>query len=319
MHCYNRGVTQPPNMLDFRPVFISLEIVCGYTLLENTGSKSKAVGSQGARGSCGFGCLQPHFSRTTYPQTTSREMKTGQILTMFGGWLRPSSKQLAVQWIWCYPLTAFPASPTLDFKAFCEERYLFPADVLHFLNILRKFCKSHGQEKCWCLKKAKDRELVSSISTSQNQRPRYKGVDARELLLALMDQSPTETKSIIVRHSSCQSTYCINPLHYFYGTRQDAMWQHTLRKGSEVSPQVVQSLRDEHSLTRRSYASLAREYKLPYHTVRRICTHEYFAWRPTLPLEQEGCSSGEETWCSERGENCTVLSLASKRLQETHW
>lgn len=115
------------------------------------------------------------------------------------------------------------------------------------------------------------------FSTSRNARPKYKTADARELMLALLDQYPSETNPIIVRRSCCTSTYCINPLHYFYGTRRDAMWQHNLRSGGQVDQQLVLKLREECSVAKKSYASIAREYQLPYHTVRRICTNEYFA------------------------------------------
>lgn len=173
---------------------------------------------------------------------------------------------------WCPRL-----SNTLDFEQLCKENYLSEREILQFVTTLKTFCVSHGQDKCWCLKKAKNRELVANFSISQNMRPRYKGVDARELLLGFAGKFRPDPESVIVRYGYCESTYCINPLHYFFGTRQDAMWQHNARKGSRVSPELVQKLREECSHSKKSYAALARDHKLPYHVVRRICTHESFA------------------------------------------
>ena len=175
-------------------------------------------------------------------------------------------------------LKEFPhSSLTMDFEVFCKERYLSGPETLQFLTILKNFCTTYGQNQCWSLQKVKNPDAVAGFSMSRNARPRFKGADARELLLAAVGQYHSESKPIIVRHSCCESTCCVNPLHYFYGTRQDAMWQHNLRIGSPVSPQVVTQLREECGRTKKSYASLAREFNLPYHTVRRICNNESFA------------------------------------------
>lgn len=165
----------------------------------------------------------------------------------------------------------------MDFETLCKENYLSDREILQFITVLKTFCVSHGQNKCWCLKKAKNRDLVANFSTSQNMRPRYRGADARELLLGFVGKFRPDQDSVIVRYGFCESTYCINPLHYFYGTRQDAMWQHNSRKGTKINPELVQQLRDERERTNKSYAAIARDHKLPYHVVRRICTHESFA------------------------------------------
>jgi len=165
----------------------------------------------------------------------------------------------------------------MDIEAFFLERGITGSEALRFFNILKNFHITYGSQACWCLRNVENHAAVEGFTTSQNSRPRYMGTDARELLLASIGQSYSESTPIIVRYGHCKSTYCINPSHYFFGTRQDAMAQHNIRNGSGVNHELIAKLREDRSATKKSYASLAKEYMLPYHTVRRICTNETFA------------------------------------------
>lgn len=160
---------------------------------------------------------------------------------------------------------------------FLADKYVVGAHAVNFLNVLKSFHTTFGDSECWCLRKAKNRQATKGFTTTQNARPKYMGVDARELLLATIDQYPSESKPIIVRRGCCSSTYCINPNHYFYGTRQDAMEQHNVRRGNPVDSALINQIRDSCGRQGKSYAAIAREYNLPYYTVRRICNHETFS------------------------------------------
>lgn len=160
---------------------------------------------------------------------------------------------------------------------FLADKYIVGTHAVDFLNVLKSFHTRFGDNECWCLKKVKNLQVTKGFTVAQNARPKYRGVDARELLLATIDQYPSESKPIIVRRGCCSSTHCINPNHYFYGTRQDAMEQHNIRRGNPVDLALVQQLRDACTNQKKSYASIAREYNLPYYTVRRICNNETFS------------------------------------------
>jgi hypothetical protein len=164
----------------------------------------------------------------------------------------------------------------MDLADFFSRQYISGTDALHFVEVLSKFHRTQGAQACWCLKKANNLKALKGFTTSNLSRPLFKGQDARELVLAVAGQYRPETDSIIVRRGVCTSTHCLNPTHYFYGTKQDVAMQRHARKGSPLSPELVSLLREERKKDR-SYASIARQYALPYHVVRRICTNESFS------------------------------------------
>lgn len=167
-------------------------------------------------------------------------------------------------------------SPTLNLLDLVETQYISGTDALHFIDVLTKFQQTYGDNSCWCLRKANNLKAFKGFTTSNNARPLYKGQDARILLLASTGQLNFETHLSIVRHGHCKSAHCLNPTHYFYGDKRDVALQRHARNGSPISPEMISTLRGEHSKGR-SYASIARDHCLPYHVVRRICTNESFA------------------------------------------
>jgi hypothetical protein len=166
---------------------------------------------------------------------------------------------------------------TLDYLDFFREQYLTTDDLVAVVSALNLFQSGFGTNRCWCLKTINRSEL-KGFTTSHGSRPLYKGRDARMLTLAIAGQYQSETQPIIVRKHVCNSVYCINPNHYYFGTKREVCFERGQRKGSRISPELVTELRLKNTENRKtwSYAALARQYRLPYHVVRRICNHESY-------------------------------------------
>jgi len=165
-------------------------------------------------------------------------------------------------------------SPTMNFYDFFKEYGLGKDDLLLIANVLHEFQSIAGENSCWCLKQNNIKKL-KGFTTSHPSKPLYKGKDARLLVLALAGQYQDDLNLLVIRKHTCSSPHCINPGHYFFGTKKDVCFERGQRKGSSVTPEVVTALRSGHE-ENKTYASLARQYKLPYHVVRRICLHEVY-------------------------------------------
>ena len=157
---------------------------------------------------------------------------------------------------------------------FFKENYLTEQDLLFFVGVLNRFQSQLGAEACWCLKTSNHSKL-RGFTTSHSSRPLYKGRDARLLVMAAVDQYQDESQPVVVRRHQCRSAHCLNPNHYYFGSKTDVCFERGQRKGSLVTPAVVKELRAAH-LENKTYAALARQYKIPYHIVRRICAYEAY-------------------------------------------
>jgi hypothetical protein len=156
---------------------------------------------------------------------------------------------------------------------FFSQYYIVGEDAARFMTVLKLFDDRYGKEKCWCTKKINNPYHLEGFVLSHPNRPLYKRIDARVLTLALVGQYPDPNKPVIVRRGHCTSNHCINPNHYFYGTKRDVAIQRNIRKGSHLTQDLIDTIRAQWE-EKRSYASLAREFNLPYHTVRRACLNE---------------------------------------------
>ena len=83
------------------------------------------------------------------------------------------------------------------------------------------------------------------------------------------------TNNVIVRRSCCNSPYCLNPSHYYWGTRQDVAYENIKRNRITLNKDLITKLRKENTAGINSN-KLSKKYKLPYHTVRRICNNEVY-------------------------------------------
>ena len=149
---------------------------------------------------------------------------------------------------------------------------LTPQDQITFAVALQAAIKEIGKTQCWCLKEYNSLALQGFKTTKVNI-PLYKNKDARPLLLAMIGSFKEETRNIIVRRSVCKSKYCINPTHYYWGTRSDVAYEESKRSFpiyKSLTKDLIMRLRLENE-EGISIKKLAEVYKIPYHTARRIC------------------------------------------------
>lgn len=164
--------------------------------------------------------------------------------------------------------------PTMKFLEFFREYGLTREDALFFSETLLVFHHQLGKDRCWCLKANNTRQLKGFTAT-HGAKPLYKGKDARLLLLALVGVYQEQSDLMVVRRHSCTSTCCINPGHYFFGTKKDVCLERGKRQGGLVTEEMITKLRGSHK-EGRTFAYLAKQNGLPYHVVRRICIHEVY-------------------------------------------
>ena len=105
-----------------------------------------------------------------------------------------------------------------------EEIFLYesltPYDQITFAKSIQVSLQLLGRDSCWCLKENSD-SIFYGFNRSKAERLLYKGRDARPLILAIAGLFQTELKPVIVRRSFCTSKHCLNPSHYYWGSRGD--------------------------------------------------------------------------------------------------
>ena len=158
----------------------------------------------------------------------------------------------------------------MDYLEHWSDLYISGQDALNLLNTLEAFHNIYGYESCWDMKKVKSPQYNQGFSVTHKAKTFYKKVDARILVLALIGQHPDETQSVIVRRGVCTTPHCINPYHYFYGTKSDVAFQTNIRKGSHLTEDLLEVVLEK-CKNKRAMAAVAREYNLPYHVIRRAC------------------------------------------------
>lgn len=147
-------------------------------------------------------------------------------------------------------------------------------DQIRFARAFQILEEVVGRNRCWCLKEV-SHAAFEGFSTAHTSRLLYKGVDARPLILAMSGRLQTEDNPIIVRRSACKSKYCLNPSHYYYGTRSAVSLENAQRNKTGLSPQLIQLIR-QGKQEGKKILDLSRKYKIPYHTARRVCSEETY-------------------------------------------
>ena len=151
---------------------------------------------------------------------------------------------------------------------------LTPYDQITFAKAFQIAFQGIGKDRCWCMKKH-THAVFRGFSTSKTKTLLYKNKDARPLILAMTGRYYEENKSIIVRKAICTSKYCLNPSHYYWGTRSDVAYESAQRRETGVNNDLITKLRIENA-GGISSLKLSKTYKIPYHTVRRICNNETY-------------------------------------------
>jgi len=147
-------------------------------------------------------------------------------------------------------------------------------DQVQFAKTVQICLRLLGRDQCWCMKQ-RSHSAFEGFSTAHTSRLLYKGVDARPLILGISGRFQTEDTPIIVRKAFCKSQYCLNPSHYYYGTRSAVALENAQRNKTGLSPQLIQLLRQGRQEGKR-ILDLSRKYKIPYHTARRVCSEETY-------------------------------------------
>ena len=163
----------------------------------------------------------------------------------------------------------------MDSLKFFLDSGLGPDDAVVFATVFQTYLQAVGRTQCWCLSKTAHTSFTG-FSTAHPKKPRYRSLDARPLALALAESYASEDEPLIIRRSCCSSFHCINPSHYYFGTRADVAMQHQRKRQREVkspavlTPKLVETLKKDKDLGQ-SVMSIARKHRLPYHVARRIC------------------------------------------------
>ena len=113
------------------------------------------------------------------------------------------------------------------------------------------------------------------FTTSKKTKLMYKGHDARPLILNMTGRNYSEEEPIIVKRSECKSQFCLNPSHYYWGTRKDVAYENAKVSEKSINIDLITKLRNENQ-SGVSSRKLSKHYRLPYHSVRRICSYETY-------------------------------------------
>lgn len=164
---------------------------------------------------------------------------------------------------------------------FFRRSCLTSDDAVIFAKAFQVCSRTLGKDRCWCVNK-QNHSIFQGFNTSHTSRLLYRSQDARPLLLAMSGRYHTDELPIIVRRGACKSIYCLNPSHYYYGTRSDVALENNVRNPKEdkrqrqVTAVMAEQIRLEHGAGE-SILRLSRKYKVPYHTARRICSENAYS------------------------------------------
>ena len=151
---------------------------------------------------------------------------------------------------------------------------LTPYDQITFAKAFQISLQLWDKDECWCMKE-KTHNIFRGFNTSKPNRLLYKNKDARPLLLSMTGRSYSEENPIIVRSAKCKSKHCLNPSHYYWGTRKHVALENANRSSTGINKELITKLRIENE-EGISSLKLSKAYKIPYHTVRRICNNETY-------------------------------------------
>ena len=188
-----------------------------------------------------------------------------------------------------------------------QDRFLYsnltPYDQIVFANAFATGLKLLGKDQCWCMKKIKHSSF-EGFNTSKETKLLYKGQDARPLILSLTGRDSDGINNVIVRKSCCKSNYCLNPSHYYWGTRQDVAYEKASISKKFIDRTLITKLRLENQKGTSS-RKLSKTYRLPYHSVRRICNYETYE-----DVENENFKYNEKEIWSNLSKICKILSTS---------
>ena len=110
------------------------------------------------------------------------------------------------------------SSPLMDPLQFFMETGLTNKDAVVFAKAFQVFLATVGPKSCWDLQKMRH-STFSGFQTTKGRIIFYSGFDARPLLLAAAGRFSVGDRTVLVRHRDCKADRCLNPSHYYWGTR----------------------------------------------------------------------------------------------------
>jgi hypothetical protein len=171
----------------------------------------------------------------------------------------------------------------MDSLDFFFQSCLTTDDAVRFAKAFQICLHTLGRDQCWCMKK-QNHAAFAGFVTSHNRKTLYRNQDARPLVMALSDRFYSDDAPVLVRRACCNSVHCINPGHYYYGTRADVALEtearnpKTTNRRNPITAALVSTLKEERDQGE-TILRLSRKYKLPYHVARRICSDDAYASR----------------------------------------
>ena len=130
----------------------------------------------------------------------------------------------------------------MDLETLFRDAGLSAEEKMAFVKSIEACLRLFGKDKCWRMDSARHRAFAG-FGTSSPNALRYKGADARPLILGMSGQFQPDETYVAIRKSICKSPYCLNPEHYYWGTRAEVMLEAAGRAaGSGPIPQVQSPL-----------------------------------------------------------------------------
>jgi hypothetical protein len=151
---------------------------------------------------------------------------------------------------------------------------LTASDKVIFAKAFQIALQIWGKDDCWCMKKSSN-SIFKGFTTGKEKFLTYRGKDARPLMLSIAGYSSDPCKNVIVKRSTCKSPYCLNPSHYYWGTRADVAIENKMKGKKSLNKELIIKLRQEKTQGISSL-QISKNYRMPYHTVRRICNNEIY-------------------------------------------
>ena len=159
------------------------------------------------------------------------------------------------------------ASPLMDALTFFMEYGLTNSDAVVFAKAFQVFLATVGPNSCWNLHKMRH-SAFSGFQTGTGRIIRYQGFDARPLLLAAAGRYSWSDKTVLVRHRTCQVDRCLNPSHYYWGTRADVAYERGRALDKIPRQDLIETIKAADSSV--TSKSLSERLNIPYHLLTRI-------------------------------------------------
>ena len=165
------------------------------------------------------------------------------------------------------------SSPLMDPLQFFMQTGLTNKDAVVFAKAFQVFLATVGPESCWDLQKMRH-SAFSGFQTTKGRIIFYSGFDARPLLLAAAGRFSEGDRTVLVRHRDCKADRCLNPSHYYWGTRSDVAYERGRACNKLPGQDLIDTIKTSHHSV--SSKALSEKLNIPYHLLTRIRSGKNF-------------------------------------------